>query len=544
MPGDYGHELEFGTFVTPSAEAQEVVVRLAELAEEAGLDLVSYQDHPYQSRFLDTWTLLSYVAARTNRVKLAPNVVNLPLRPPAVLARAAASLDLLSGGRVELGLGAGAFWDAIEAMGGERLKPWESVAALEEAIGLMRALWDTEARGGVRFEGERYRVRGAARGPAPAHRIGLWIGAYKPRMLGLTGRLGDGWLPSVPYLAEADIAAGNAAIDEAAAAAGRDPREVRRLLNVSGAWSDGAAGPLSGSPERQAEELARLALEQGISGFFAVADDPRSIQAFAAEVAPAVRELVAAARERGAGGGGDEAAVALQSGLAAATEPGVVAPAAAAEAAAEPAGGSEYERLGVTPTADDGTRHAAPQWDEATRPHREPSGPEVEYTARGRAAGQHLIDVHDHLRKELSELRDVVAQVRDGAMSAGDARSALSEMALRQNDWTLGAFCSRYCRAVAQHHTLEDDSVFPHLRRADGQLGPVIDRLTEEHLVIHDAIEEVDRALVHHLEHPDDFDRLQTAIDVLSDTLLSHLSYEEHELVEPLARVGFFAGQL
>ncbi|MFN8215961.1 MAG: LLM class flavin-dependent oxidoreductase [Solirubrobacterales bacterium] len=540
MPGDYGHELEFGTFVTPSAEAPEAVVRLAELAEEAGLDLVSYQDHPYQARFLDTWTLLSYVAARTNRVRLAPNVVNLPLRPPAVLARAAASLDLLSGGRVELGLGAGAFWDAIEAMGGRRLTPGESVAALEEAIGVLRALWDTGERGGARVEGEHHRLRGAARGPATAHRIGLWIGAYRPRMLNLTGRLGDGWLPTVSYLEEADLAAGNAAIDEAAAAAGRDPREVRRLLNLTGAWSDGAPGPLSGSAERQAEALARLALEQGISGFYAVADDPAAIRSFAAEVAPAVRELVAAERERTAGAEAAEAAVALQSGLAAATEPG----AAADTAAAEPSGGTEYERLGVSPTRDDGRRLAEPRWDETTRPHRTPSGPDVEYTARGRAAGQHLVDVHDHLRRELAELRDVVAQVRDGALSAGEARSVLSEMALRQNDWTLGAFCSRYCRAVAQHHTLEDDSVFPHLRRADPQLEPVIERLTAEHLVIADAIEEVDRALVQHLEHPDDFGPLQKAIDVLTDTLLSHLSYEEHELVEPLARVGFFAGQL
>jgi alkanesulfonate monooxygenase SsuD/methylene tetrahydromethanopterin reductase-like flavin-dependent oxidoreductase (luciferase family) len=520
---DYGHELEFGTFTTPSNEAPEAVVRLAEAAEELGLDLVSYQDHPYQARFLDTWTLLAYVAARTNRVKLAPNVINLPLRPPAVLARAAASLDLLSGGRLELGLGAGAFWDPIEAMGGPRLTPGESVEALEEAIAVLRVLWDTEARGGARFEGEHYRLRGAARGPAPAHRIGLWIGAYKPRMLALTGRLGDGWLPTVAYLEQRDLAAGNAAIDAAAEGAGRDPREVRRLLNLTGAYSDGAEGPLAGPPQRQAEELARLALEDGISGFFLVGDDPRALQGFAAEVVPAVRELVAAGRERGA--------------VPPAPPPEVVVPAA-------PAGEGEYERLGVTPTPDDGSRLAAPQWDEATRPHRAASGPEVSYTPQGRAAGQHLIDVHDHLRKELAELRDVVAQVRDGAISAGEARSALSAMALRQNDWTLGAFCSRYCRAVAQHHTLEDDSVFPHLRGADDQLGPVIDRLTEEHLVIHDAIEEVDRALVHHLEHPDDFDRLQTAIDVLSDTLLSHLSYEEHELVEPLARVGFFAGQL
>ncbi len=530
MPTDYGHEIEFGTFVTPVAEAPEGVVRLAELAEEVGLDLVSFQDHPYQSRFLDTWTLLSYVAARTNRVKLAPNVLNLPLRPPAVLARAAASLDLLSGGRVELGLGAGAFWDGIEAMGGERLTPGASVDALAEAIEVMQALWDTGSRGGARFEGEHHRLRGAHRGPAPVHRIGLWIGAYKPRMLALTGRLGDGWLPSVPYIERGDLAHGNAAIDVAAEAAGRDPREVRRLLNVSGSYSDGAPGPLSGPSQQQAEELARLALEDGVSGFLLTGDDPAAIRRFAAEVVPATRELIAAEREQPGSAIADPAAVALGS------TPAAPAPEAGAA--------TEYDRLGVTPTPDDGNRLAAPRWDESTRPHRAPSSPETEYSARGRAAGQHLVDVHDHLRQELAELRDVVAQVRDGALGAGDARSALSEMALRQNDWTLGAFCSRYCRAVAQHHTLEDDSIFPHLQQADSQLVPVIDRLAEEHLVIHDAIEEVDRALVHHLEHPDDFERLQTAIDVLTDTLLSHLSYEEHELVEPLARVGFYPGQM
>ncbi len=526
---DYGHELEFGVFLTPGNERPEIVVRLAELAEELGLDLVSFQDHPYQSRFLDTWTLLSYLAARTNRVRLAPNVLNLPLRQPAVLARSAASLDLLSDGRVELGLGAGAFWDAIEAMGGERLSPGAAVAALEEAITVIRALWDSGQRGGVRFEGEHYLLRGAARGPAPAHPISLWIGAYKPRMLALTGRLGDGWLPSVPYLERADLASGNAAIDAAAREAGRDPGQVRRLLNVSGAYSDGAPGPLTGDSAADAEALAELALTEGISVLIVIGDDPRELERFAEEVVPATRELVAAERERG--GVGEEGAPESPS-------PAFEFPAVDA-AAANGAPSSEYARLGVTPTPDDGTRLAAPRWDEETRPHRTPSGPDVTYTEPGRQAGQHLIDVHDHLRKELTELREVVSQVRSGALDAGAARDALHEMALRQNDWTLGAFCSRYCRVVTQHHTIEDRSLFPHLRAAEPGLAPVVDRLQEEHLVIHDAIEEVDLALVHHLEHPGDFERLQTAIDVLTDTLLSHLSYEEHELVEPLARLGF-----
>src|SRR6478735_4754844 len=127
---DRSHPLRFGVFITPSAGDADRVVALAELADRSGLDLVTFQDHPYQPRFLDTWTLLSFVAARTERVTLAGNVLNVPLRPPAVVARAAASLDLLTDGRIELGLGSGAYWDAIEAMGGTRLSPGQAVAAL------------------------------------------------------------------------------------------------------------------------------------------------------------------------------------------------------------------------------------------------------------------------------------------------------------------------------------------------------------------------------------------------------------------------------
>jgi Hemerythrin HHE cation binding domain len=212
---------------------------------------------------------------------------------------------------------------------------------------------------------------------------------------------------------------------------------------------------------------------------------------------------------------------------------------------AEPERAPEYDRLGVLPTPDDGTRRSATAaWDEATRPHRAPADADVTYTRRGRLVGQHLVDVHDMLRTELTQLRGLLAQVEEGALAAGDARAALHEMALRQNDWTLGAFCSRYCGVVAQHHGLEDDSIFPHLVRADPALGPVIGRLNEEHLVIHDAIQRVDRALVEHIDRPRDYAPIQAAIDLLTDALLSHLAYEEEELVEPLARLGFYPDQL
>ena len=131
---DYGQTLRFGALLTPSAADAHGVIARAQLAEQIGLDLVTFQDHPYQPGFLDTWTLMSFVAARTERISIAPNVINLPLRPPAVLAQSVASLDLLSGGRIELGLGSGAFWDAIVAMGGDRLSGGQAVQALDEAV--------------------------------------------------------------------------------------------------------------------------------------------------------------------------------------------------------------------------------------------------------------------------------------------------------------------------------------------------------------------------------------------------------------------------
>ncbi|BDV29500.1 LLM class flavin-dependent oxidoreductase [Microbacterium terricola] len=288
---DYGHRLEFGAFITPAAAQPQNPVVLTQVAEDAGLDLVTFQDHPYQPAFLDTWTLMSYVAARTERIRISPNVLNVPLRPPAVIARAAASLDLLSDGRFELGLGAGGFWDAIEAMGAPRLTPGQAVTALGEAIDLIRELWDTSARGGVFTDGTHHRVHGAKRGPRPAHSIPILIGAYKPRMLALTGRKGDGWLPSLGYMKPGDLARGNAAIDDAAASVGRDPREVRRLLNV---------GAAQGDVEAWAEQLAALALEDGMSTFIVASDDPRVLGQFGQEVAPAVRERVA--HERAATG--------------------------------------------------------------------------------------------------------------------------------------------------------------------------------------------------------------------------------------------------
>ncbi|WP_129788775.1 LLM class flavin-dependent oxidoreductase [Promicromonospora panici] len=293
---DYGHELLFGTFITPTNADPQAPVQLAQLSDRLGLDLVTFQDHPYQPSFLDTWTLMSWVAAQTERIHISGNVLNLGMRQPAVVARSAASLDLLSGGRFEMGVGAGGFWDAIAAMGVPRRTPAESVEALEEGIEIMRGIWNAADRTPLRVPGRFHRVDGAKRGPAPAHDIPIWLGAYKKRMLRLTGAKADGWLPSLPYMKDGDLARGNTTIDEAALEAGRSPSEIRRLLNVGGAITDRSTGPLQGPADQWAEELTQLAVEDGASAFILTSDDPDQIRAFAEEVAPAVREAVAAER--------------------------------------------------------------------------------------------------------------------------------------------------------------------------------------------------------------------------------------------------------
>jgi alkanesulfonate monooxygenase SsuD/methylene tetrahydromethanopterin reductase-like flavin-dependent oxidoreductase (luciferase family) len=165
MP-DYGHDLSFGYFLVPNAA--DPLLDTAREVEARGLDLIGVQDHPYQRRYVDTWVLMSMIAAATSRVHIFPDVANLPLRPPAVMAKAAASIDVLSGGRFEHGLGAGGFWDAIEAYGRPRRTPRDALAALEEAIMVTRLVWSGQRN--LRFKGEHYRLAGANSGPLPAHR--------------------------------------------------------------------------------------------------------------------------------------------------------------------------------------------------------------------------------------------------------------------------------------------------------------------------------------------------------------------------------------
>jgi alkanesulfonate monooxygenase SsuD/methylene tetrahydromethanopterin reductase-like flavin-dependent oxidoreductase (luciferase family) len=293
---DYGNPLRFGLSVTPTAASTEAIRDLVRRADRLGLDLVGVQDHPYQRRFLDTWMLMATLLADTERIYVFPDVANLPLRRPAMLAKQAASLDVLSGGRFELGLGAGGFWDATAAMGGPRRSGREALEALDEAVSIIRLFWGAD--GSIAFEGKHYRVKGLKPGPPPAHPIGLWLGALRPRSLELLGRRADGWVPSLTY-APPEVAAGmHARIDEAATEAGRDPATIRRVLNVGGTIGTGSnGGVLEGPVEHWVEQLAGL-VELGFDTFvFWPADEsPEQVERFAGEVAPTLTSAVAASR--------------------------------------------------------------------------------------------------------------------------------------------------------------------------------------------------------------------------------------------------------
>lgn len=296
---DYGREVTFGVFASPDAGADSLRDLWAQLsaAENGGLEFVGIQDHPYQRRYLDTWSLMATVLARTERLRVFPDVANLPLRSPAIIAKSAASLDVLSGGRFELGLGAGAFWEAVVAMGGERRAPREAADALIEAVEVIRLLWSD--RRSVRFEGEHYRLAGVKPGPAPVHDMGIWLGVYGPRLLRALGRIADGWVPSSGYADPSKLPDMQAPIDAGAAEAGRDPASIRRAYNVMGTITDGAStGFLQGPPEQWVEQVVELVLEKGMDTFvFAPGRDPVvQVERFAAEVAPAVRAEVLRAR--------------------------------------------------------------------------------------------------------------------------------------------------------------------------------------------------------------------------------------------------------
>lgn len=191
--------------------------------------------------------------------------------------------------------------------------------------------------------------------------------------------------------------------------------------------------------------------------------------------------------------------------------------------------------LTAVPTPDTGVRLSRDQvWDERTRPRAPATDANRRYTPLEQAAGHRLIEVHDYIRAELHQLRELVAQVTTGAVTQESARARLHTTALRPVGRPFLGHCQAFCRLVVLHHLREDIDVFPKLRGFEPRVGPVLDRLAEEHDVLHGVVERLDRLLV---GQPLDVPRLRATVDLLTDALLSHLSYEERELTEPLARL-------
>ena len=195
-----------------------------------------------------------------------------------------------------MGLGAGAFWDAVVGMGGPRRTPGEAVRSIEEAIEVMRLVWSDERS--LRFDGEFYSLEGMRPGPHPVHDIGIWVGAYGPKMLGLIGRVADGWVSSLGYSPPGRLPEMNERIDEGADKAGREPGEIRRAYNLSGSIGAEGEGLLEGPTSSWVQALAEFALEYGMDTFiyWPSGDHERQVEIFAREVVPAVKETVRSER--------------------------------------------------------------------------------------------------------------------------------------------------------------------------------------------------------------------------------------------------------
>lgn len=302
MPGVAPLPLRFGINVDPAVGREDDAFARARIADEHGIDLITVMDHPYLPHLHETWTLITALALRTERVHLLTNVFNTPLRPPAMLAKAIATLDRLSGGRIELGVGAGGYNDAIVGFGGPAGAPGDRYAAFKESLAIIRGLWESNGQP-FTYEGEHHRLAGAKFGPIPTRRIPIWTGALGPRMLGLTGQVADGLLISAGYVPAEKLPEFNRLLDEGAARAGRPATAIRRGYNLMGVLNlpntphmrPTRPGAIVGDAATWADTIAGLARDyrQDTFTFWPVAgDELAQIDAFAREVVPAVRARV------------------------------------------------------------------------------------------------------------------------------------------------------------------------------------------------------------------------------------------------------------
>jgi probable F420-dependent oxidoreductase len=281
----------FGVSLRPSAEPGADPAAEAQHAESLGFDLVTLTDHLPGSRpTLETWTHLTWLAAATDRILIGTNVLGLPYRNPAVLAKMGETLHRLSGGRLILGIGAGASNDEFRALGLEVRKRKEKIDAFRESVGVIRRLWSGEV---VSFQGEHYRLEDAQISPSPRPPIPLWFGSYGPRGLALVGRLADGWIPSMRFAPPERWRKMRDRVRRAAEEAGRDPDTIEFAYNVA-VRIDERADPrphvVAGPAEKVVEEL-RMLLDMGVTlpNLWPAGEGFEQRERLAAEVLPALR---------------------------------------------------------------------------------------------------------------------------------------------------------------------------------------------------------------------------------------------------------------
>lgn len=276
-----------GVNVAP-ASADPVAEAVA--AERLGFDFVSSFDHPCGTTpTFETWTMMAWMAAATSRITIASRVLGVPYRPPAMVAKMAETFDRLSGGRLILGLGGGYSDEEFRAFGLHVPTPREKVDGLEDAIAIARGLWSTP---GFSYEGRVFSVEDADVEPKPSRRIPIWVGTFGPRALDMTGRMADGWIPSMGFAPPEQIPAMRDRIFSAAEAAGRGPEDITLAYNVvarvGGPREDGA---VSGSPDEVVSQLVELT-KLGFTAFNLAADSPEQVERLAHEVLPALRAAV------------------------------------------------------------------------------------------------------------------------------------------------------------------------------------------------------------------------------------------------------------
>ena len=294
---DYGKPLSFGISIDPTSTHFPEYLSLAQQADRAGLEYLAVQDHPYQATHLDALSLMTILADRTERISVVSDVLDLQLRAPTMLAKAASSVATMTGGRVQLGVGGGASAHGVAAMGGTPRSGRDMVAFTEQAIEILkRAL-----RGGVvTSDTEHHQIAGYQAGPRPLQPIEVWVGSQMPRMLGVTGRVGEGWVcPLNIYVRPDEVPERQAIIDEAARRVGRDPQDIRRIYNVTGAigafrGGNGLIGPSDVWVETLSDWAVRLGFDTFI--FWPATEPSAQVELFSTEIIPAVRRRVAGLR--------------------------------------------------------------------------------------------------------------------------------------------------------------------------------------------------------------------------------------------------------